>query len=205
MIRAVVFDIGNVLIGWRPESWYDAKIGEARRRALFAAVDLTAMNLRIDLGQNARETVYETAAAHPDFAEEIRFWHDHWIEIASPLIPHSLRLMRALRAKRVPVFALTNFGADTFEIARAHYPFFDEFDRAFVSGRMGVLKPDPEIYRIVEAESGLPPEALLFADDKPENVEAARARGWKAHLFEGPEGWTRRLVDEGLLTESEAA
>ena len=49
------------------------------------------------------------------------------------------------------------------------------------------------------------PGALLFTDDRRENIEAAEARGWQGHLFEGPEGWAGRLVSEGLLTAEEAA
>jgi hypothetical protein len=51
------------------------------------------------------------------------------------------------------------------------------------------MKPDPAIYRIVEEDCGIAPGALLFADDKRANVDAAAARGWQGHLFDGPEGW----------------
>ncbi len=64
---------------------------------------------------------------------------------------------------------------------------------------------DPAIYAAVERDSGLAPDALLFVDDKSENVEAARARGWHAHLFETAAGWADCLVDAGLLTRGEAA
>jgi 2-haloacid dehalogenase len=204
-IEAVIYDIGNVLIEWQPERWYDAKIGEARRRAMFAAVDLHGMNERVDRGEDFRDVIYETAERTPEYRDEIRMWHDHWIELASPLIPYSLRLMEALQARGVPVFALSNFGIGTFDVAAKVYPFLARFDRAFISGHLGVVKPDAEIYRIVEAEGGVGPERLLFTDDRPENVAAARSRGWQTHLFDGPEGWARRLVREGLLTESEAA
>lgn len=204
-IGAVIFDIGNVLIEWQPERWYDRRIGPERRRAMFETVDLHAMNDRIDRGENFRGVVYETAEAHPEFGDEIRLWHDNWIELAAPLIPHSLRLMEALRAKGVPVIALSNFGIGTFDAAKPHYPFLARFDQAVLSGHVGVTKPDPEIYRIVEARSGIDPDAILFTDDREENVAAARARGWKTHLFEGPEGWAARLVAEGLLSEAEAA
>jgi 2-haloacid dehalogenase len=204
-IEAVVFDIGNVLIEWQPERYYDRTIGEARRRAMFAEVDLHGMNDRVDLGEGFREVIYETAEAYPHWRAEIRDWHDSWIELATPAIPHSVALLRALRARGVPVFALTNFGIESFAYARTQYDFLDEFDRAFVSGHMGVIKPDPRIYEMVEAECGIAPERLLFTDDRPDNVGAARERGWQAHLFEGPDGWADVLVAQGLLSPSEAA
>ena len=203
-VDAVIFDIGNVLIEWQPERFYDAEIGEERRRRLFAEVDLHDMNNNVDLGHDFRETIYGTAERHPDWEPEIRTWHDRWIELASPVIDRSVRLLRALRAKDVPVFSLTNFGVGSFEVASTHYPFLTEFDRQFISGHMQVVKPDPEIYRRVEAESGVAPGALLFTDDRTDNIAAAGERGWQTHLFGGPDGWADRLVAEGLLTEEEA-
>jgi 2-haloacid dehalogenase len=204
-IEAVIFDIGNVLMHWRPEAFYDGAIGATRRTRLFSEVDLHAMNLRVDLGGDFADLVDATARAHPDWTEEIGMWRARWIEMAQPEIPESVTLLRALRARGLPVFALTNFGAETFEVAAAHYPWFHEFDRSYVSGRLKVMKPDPEIYRIVEEDCGIAPKALLFTDDRADNVAAAAARGWQTHLFEGPEGWAARLVAEGLLTEAEAA
>ncbi|WP_149140413.1 HAD family hydrolase [Gemmobacter caeruleus] len=202
--EAVIFDIGNVLIEWNPERFYDWQIGRADREALFAEVDLHRMNDIIDAGGPFRETIYEWADCHPDWRDEIRMWHDHWIEMASPRIDGSVALLRALRLKGVPVFALTNFGIDSFAYAQTQYDFLTEFDRAFVSGHMGVTKPAPRIFEMVEADCGIAPGRLLFVDDRPDNIAAAEARGWACHRFDGWQGWARRLVAEGLLTETEA-
>ena len=203
--QAVIFDIGNVLVEWQPEVYFDRIYGEARRRALFAAVDLHAMNLAIDAGADFAATIEATASHHPDWASEIIDWKDNWIKLASPLIPRSIRTLRALRAKRVPVFALTNFGDSTFAYAQSEYVFLNQFDRTYVSGRMKLIKPDPAIYAAVEQDCGIDPAELLFVDDRAENIAAAAARGWQVHHFSGPEGWAARLVALGLLSESEAA
>ncbi len=200
----VVFDIGNVLIEWQPERYYDRTIGADRRRAMFAALDLHGMNDRVDRGENFTEVVTTFAGENPDWRDEIMAWHDNWIELAAPAIDHSVRLLRALRRSGVPVYALSNFGIETFAIGRENYPFLEEFDRPYISGHMGVIKPDPEIFRMVEEDSGTPPEQLLFTDDRADNIAAAAARGWQTHLFEGPEGFAARLVAEGLLEEGDA-
>ncbi len=202
--QAVVFDIGNVLIEWQPERFFDAAIGEDRRRAMFAAVDLHAMNDRVDRGEPFHDVIAETAAAYPDWQTEIMLWHDRWLDMASPAIDHSVRLMAALQAKGIPVFSLTNFGIQTYALAAKHYPFLNQFDRDFISGHLGVIKPDAAIYRAVEDQGGVAPQALLFADDRPDNIAAAKARGWQTHLFTDPQGWADRLVDAGLLTQDEA-
>ncbi len=202
--QAVIFDIGNVLIEWQPERFYDRVIGENRRRAMFAEIDLHAVNDLVDKGAHFKDTIYAAADANPDWRDEIRMWHDNWIEMASPAIPHSARLLRALRAKGIPVFSLTNFGIQTFDFAITQYDVLTEFDRQYVSGHMQVIKPDPEIYQQVEADCGVDPQALLFTDDREDNIQAANARGWQTHLFTGPQTWADQLVAKGLLTKDEA-
>jgi 2-haloacid dehalogenase len=204
-VQAVIFDIGNVLIEWQPERFYDATIGPDRRRAMFADVDLHAMNDRVDSGGDFAGEIQRTASEFPAHAEAILMWHQHWLDMARPDIPHSVRLMRALRARGVPVFALSNFGLEPFAMARASYPFLDEFDQLYLSGALGVTKPAPRIYELLEQDCGIPPSALLFTDDRAENIATAAARGWQTHLFDGPEGWANRLISQGLLTAKEAA
>ena len=202
--EAVIFDIGNVLIEWQPERFYDAQIGAEKRRAMFQDVDLHEMNEQVDLGHPFTETIYGWAEKYPAWRAEIRMWHDRWIELATPVIDHSVRLQRALRAKGVPVYALTNFGIESFAYAATEFDFLNEFDRKYVSGHMAVTKPSPRIYEMVEQDCGIAPEALLFADDRDANIAQAKSRGWQTHLFEHPQGWADALVARGLLTQDEA-
>lgn len=204
--QAVIFDIGNVLIGWSAERFYDARIGAARRKLFMAEVPVHAANLAVDAGAPFQATIYGLAEAHPAWADEIRWWHDDWLEMVTPVIEGSVVLLRALKARGVPVFALTNFGRETFALAQATFDFLNAFDRAYVSGHLGVIKPDPAIYAHVEEECGLPPGGLLFVDDKAENIAAAQARGWQGHVMEDhdPRPFAARLVAEGLLTPAEA-
>lgn len=203
--EAVIFDVGNVLIEWQPERFYDRVIGAERRQAMFAEVDLHGMNETVDLGGHFTTTIYETAEAYPAWREEIRMWHDRWIDLASPAIDHSLRLMKALQARGMPVFSLTNFGVESYDHAATFYPFLREFDRNFISGHLRMTKPDPQIYAHVEEASGLKGAQLIFADDRADNIAVAEARGWQTHLFDGPQGWADRLVAAGLLNQAEAA
>lgn len=203
-VQAVVFDIGNVLIEWQPERFFDSVIGADRRLEMFATIDLHGMNDEVDRGGNFHELIVATAERYPEWRDEVMIWHDRWIEMASPEIPHSVRLLRALRRKGVPVFALSNFGIQTFAIAEPVYPFLSEFDRRYISGHMGVIKPETRIYQMVESDCGVSPEGLLFTDDRIDNLRAAEARGWQTHLFDGPQGWADRLVAEGLLTKEDA-
>ena len=203
--QAVIFDIGNVLLEWQPERFYDRVIGPARRRTLFAEVDLLDMNLEVDAGAPFKATIYDRADRYPEWGPEIRLWHDRWIEIAHPVIDRSVRLLRALKTCGVPVFALTNFGDESFAYAQTQFDFLREFDREYVSGRLKCLKPEALIYQAVEDDCGIAPAALLFTDDKPENIAAAAERGWQTHLFTTPDHFADLLVATGLLTKALAA
>lgn len=198
-VKAVVFDIGNVLIRWDPLAHYDRVIGEAARRALFAAVDLHGMNLSVDAGEDLHDSVEALATRHPDHARDIRRWRDEWPDFVQGPIDGSVAILHALRAAGMPVFALTNFGTAPLAMADRAWPFLRDFDRRFVSADLRLLKPDPAIYAVVETATGLPPAALFFTDDRPENIAAAAARGWRVHLFDGPEGLSAALDAEGCL------
>ena len=99
----------------------------------------------------------------------------------------------------VPLYALTNFGAEFFAGFRPTKPIFELFEDIVVSGEECVAKPDPRIYEICERRFGRAPHELFFIDDNPANVAAARERGWHAHLFVGPEPLEAELVGRGLL------
>lgn len=200
--RAIVFDIGNVLIAWNPGRLYNHLIPDPEERAAFrSAVDLRAMNLALDRGAPFKATVAAMAARHPNFAHYIMAFHDRWIEMASPAIPGSVTILEAVKASGFPVFALSNFGVESFAHAQTVYPFLTRFDRCFISGELGILKPDAAIYRAVETETGFAADALFFTDDKAENVEAAAARGWRTHQFRDPQGLATALRAEGVMLE----
>ncbi|WP_306115801.1 MULTISPECIES: HAD family phosphatase [unclassified Roseovarius] len=204
-VQAVIFDIGNVLIEWQPERHYDRLIGGERRRAFFDEFDFHGLMNRIDEGAPFAPTIDDAAREAPTWATELLILRDNWTDLAQPAIPHSVRLLRALKERGVPVFVLSNFGAENFPVSQAQFPFLTEFDRFYISGRMKMRKPDPAIYAAVEADCGLPAQSLLFADDRAENIDAARARGWQTHLFTTPESWADCLVAAGLISREDAA
>lgn len=199
MVKAVVWDIGNVIGYWEPERYYDARFGQERRERFFAETNIEGVNEKLDLGAPAKETLARHADLHPEFAEEIRLWFDDWAEMFARPVLGSSDVFAEVKASGVRVLALSNFWAETFVIAKDLHPVLTQFDEEYVSAHLGLIKPDPGIYEALEAGSGLSGEALLFADDKPENIAAAEARGWKGHVFDGADGWRARLVAEGVL------
>lgn len=197
--EAVVFDIGNVLFHWDPGPLFEELLPGAEDRARFRTeAGFAEMNRDIDAGAPFLARVRTQMAACPDFADVLIAFHDRWLDTFGPPIAGSWSILHALRAAGRPVFALSNFGTETFQRAEAAYPDLYAFDRRFISGPMGCIKPDPEIYERLETETGLAGPALFFTDDSPANIAAAEARGWQTHLFTGPEGLYTALSAAGL-------
>jgi 2-haloacid dehalogenase len=197
--KAVVFDIGRVLVEWDPARLYARRIPDAAERAaLWSRVDFDGMNLAGDRDGSLAEAVEALAARHPADAAHIRAWRAQWREMIGSEMVGTVALLRALRGRGVPVHALSNFAADTYAEARELFPVLREFDLEVISGREGAVKPDPAIYGILEARAGLSGPDLFFTDDRADNIAAARARGWRAHLFEGADGLAAALRAEGL-------
>ncbi|RMF40955.1 MAG: HAD family phosphatase [Alphaproteobacteria bacterium] len=202
--RAVVFDIGNVLINWDPDLLYARLIPDAEdRAAFFRATRIEEMNAEVDRGADFHDHIYAHAAEYPEHAELIRAWHDRWAEMLRPAIDGSIALLRLLRRRGVPVHALSNFGAGSFDLACTIYPVLSEFDVPVISGREGHVKPEPEIYEILERRTGLSGADLFFTDDRPENIGAARRRGWQGHVFRNPAALALELVELGLIEPHE--
>ncbi len=199
MVKAVVFDIGNVLMEWHPDKIYESLIPDAaRRHAIFAEVGLDAMNEAVDLGAPFKETIYAKADAFPQYGDLIRAWHDRWIEMAQPLIPGSWEILRRLKAQNVPVLALSNFGVESYDYAKSVYSELEAFDVEFISGRLKMIKPDPAIYAHLEAETGLAGSDLVFFDDRQDNIDAAIARGWHGFVFTSPKQMAADLQSLGF-------
>jgi 2-haloacid dehalogenase len=199
----VVFDIGCVLVEWDPRLLYRKLFDgdEARVEWFLREVCPPEWNLEQDRGRTWQAGIAEASARHPSMAAEIAAWRERWHEMVPGEISGSVALLEALAARGVPVFAITNFAADTYAEAAARFGFFSLFRGVIVSGDERVLKPSPEIFRLFAARHGVALEECLFIDDMPANVLGARAVGMRAHHFTDPAALRAELVAHGLLPE----
>ena len=115
------------------------------------------------------------------------------------LFRSTVALLRALRARAMPLYALTNWSAETFPVARARFGFLDWFAHIVVSGEVSLAKPDPAIFLLATQHMRVPPERTLFIDDSERNTEAARSLGFQVHRFTVPDALQRDIVARGLL------
>lgn len=196
----VVFDIGNVLVGWDPRNLFRKVMDELRMDELLS----TALSLdfvrHTDVAASFADAVEERAAAYPEFAEALRLFHGRWLETLGPPIEANVALLRRLRASGRPVYALSNFAAETFALAENLHPFLKAFDARVISGHVGVAKPDRRIFEILFERVGRPPEELLFVDDSLANVQASEALGMPAIRYTPDLDLEAALQARGALT-----
>jgi 2-haloacid dehalogenase len=198
-LDTIVFDLGGVLVDWDPRHLYRRLLGSSEAaEELLRAVDLATWNHAVDLGAPLRPTLEEVARRHPAYAEEIRAFGTRWLETVAGPIPGMEQLVSDCRAHGLRLYLLTNSSAETYPLVAARYPFVGSLDGAVVSGAERVAKPDPEIYARVVRRFRLRPASCLVVDDRPENVAAAEAAGFRAHRFSDARTLRRTLEDLGV-------
>lgn len=200
-IKGVVFDVGNVLYGWDPDSFLVRQIADDEARLRFIEdIDLWGWHDSLDGGRPFDEAAAELSEKFPDYAHLIAAWGERFGETISEPVPGVHAIVEALDANGVPLFAITNFSADFWPPFRAREDaFFRRFRDIVVSGEEKLLKPDPAIYYRALDRFGLKAAEALFIDDRLINVEGAEAVGMQAHLFTGADDLRRRFESENLL------
>ena len=198
-IRHVVFDLGQVLIGYEAERPFRRLIPDADERTRFLAeICSPTWNLEQDRGRDWRAAEDELIAAHPAEEKFIRAFRANWWEMIPGVIDENIALVEELIERGIDVTALTNWAPDTFTEAEVRIPFLRRFRGITVSGRVGLVKPEAAIYHHHARTFGLDPAYTLFFDDNPANVAAARALGWQAEQYVSTETLRADLRRYGL-------
>jgi HAD superfamily hydrolase (TIGR01509 family) len=196
----VVFDIGNVLVRWNPRNLFRKTFKDEMRMERFLSVALSMDFVALtDIVADFSKAVAERARAFPEFAHELHLFDERWVETIGGPIEENVALMRRLKAAGRPVYALSNFATVKFALARQMFDFLNEFDTAVISGHVGVVKPDPRIYKLLFERVGRPARELLFVDDSAANVRAAEALGMAAIHYRPGVDLERELAVRGAL------
>jgi 2-haloacid dehalogenase len=194
-VGAVVFDLGGVLIDWDPRYLYRKLLAdEAAVEEFLATVCTPEWNAEQDRGRPFAEGVAELVERHPAHAAAIAAYSERWEEMLGGEIPGSVEVLADLRAAGMPLYALTNWSAETFGIARERFAFLDWFDGVLVSGEERMVKPDPRFFRLLVERFGIDPGSSFYVDDSAANVAAARRLGFDAVRFTGPKRLRRDLA-----------
>lgn len=194
-----MFDLGNVLIPWDRRRLFGKLIADPAALDHFCDHILTmAENARLDAGLPLADLVVDLAERHPDHREVLQAFGDRWDETIGPAIEGSVAILGSLVDAGHRCYALSNWNADTFAAIEDRYPFLAWFDGLIISGREGVIKPDPAIYRLLCDRHDVEPAEAVFIDDSATNVAAAIALGFDGIVFTDPESLAAELHRRGL-------
>jgi 2-haloacid dehalogenase len=199
-IKAILFDFGNVLLEWNPRYVYRRFFqNEEEMEQFLHEVNFMDWNLQQDKGRSFAEGVAELSKEFPQYAELIQAYHDNWIHSIGNSLTGTIEIMKRLKKAGYQLYGLSNWSAETFPIARQKYDFFNLLDDIVISGEVGAVKPEPEIFEIILARSGKTASECLFIDDALPNVEAARELGFVTIHFQSPEQLESELKKLELL------
>ena len=202
MARSVViFDLGGVLLEWNPRHLYRKLFAgdEAAMEDFLANVCTAEWNERQDAGRTFADAVAELLPRHADKRELIEAFGARFGEMIPGAIEDSVAILGELKQRGVPVYGMSNWSAETFPQQRERFPFLALLDGLVISGDVGVIKPDPRIFRILLERYAIAPETAVFVDDVARNAVAASALGIHGIHFRSPAQLRSELVALGLL------
>jgi 2-haloacid dehalogenase len=200
-IKAIIFDFGNVLLEWDPRLVYQhffPNDPEGMERFL-KEVGFMEWNSQQDKGRPFVEGVASLSRQFPHYSHLIQAYHDRWIDSLGESLTGTVSILRQLKQAGYALYGLSNWSAETFPYARKKYDFFDLFDDFVISGEVGQVKPDPEIFQIMLDKIARPAKECLFIDDSLPNIQQAQKMGFAVVHFQSPEQLDASLRDLKIL------
>lgn len=200
-IENVIFDFGNVLVGWDPQAPLRGRYSPAfiadffdnEVSGTYTAFDMADRGMPLD---DVHRYVEEHSGRR--WAEAMRYYHEHFDESLRGVVPGARLLVEQLRQAGIGVWGLSNWDVETFPEAEKAYPILSSLDGRVVSGFVGMIKPHRDIYEKALDQFGIAAATALFVDDKAVNVAGANEAGIRGLQFSEPEALRHALVEAGV-------
>ena len=199
---AVVFDFGGVVFHWQPAQLLQQVVPHlapneanalALKAAIFQGLTLNSDWALFDQGliepdALAQRIATRTGLAKADVAAVIAAIPAH---LAAK--PDTVALIEQLAAQGVPLFFLSNMPAPYARYLQTKHAFLQHFKAGVFSADVGCSKPDPRIYELALAATGMQAGDLVFVDDLAENIDVAKSLGWRGVVFDNAAQCTAAL------------
>jgi epoxide hydrolase-like predicted phosphatase len=187
-ITAIIFDFGNVLVKWDAHAVYKRFFPNSEAiNSFLEEIQFTEWNALQDAGRPFKEGVAELSARFPQYAELIKAYDTYWSESITEVYDGTVEIVRRLKQAGWPVYLLSNFSAEKFQLMQQRFEFLQLFDDKIISGENKLIKPDLAIYRLTLKRINRKPSECLFIDDSLPNIETAQSLGFNTILFHSPE------------------
>ena len=164
-----------------------------------ATVCTQSWNEEQDAGRPFADASASLKLAHPHKAQLIDAWFQRYDEMLAGPISGTVDVLQELNSHRVPLYALSNWSAETFPAALKRFAFLKWFRGVMLSGEVKLLKPDPRIFKVFLETFALEPALTVYIDDREPNVEAATACGMRGIVFTNAATLRIELIGLGLL------
>jgi 2-haloacid dehalogenase len=196
-INTIIFDLGGVLIDWNPLYVFSDLIpDEERRTYFFEEVCPMHWNEQQDGGVLLETATNERIALFPDWEHEIRAYYGRWVDMLGEANHGTVEILKNLiDSPDYKVYALTNWSAETFPIAKSldRFHFLHWFEGTLVSGEEMMIKPQPEIFELILSRYDIDRTKAIFIDDNIRNIHASNAVGLHAIHFQSSEQLAEEL------------
>jgi 2-haloacid dehalogenase len=197
-ITTVVFDLGGVLVDWDPRRAFEGVLPADDIEPFLAEIDFHEWNRALDAGDPIEAAEADIDRRFPHRAGVISAYRRNFRSTLVGELPGTADIVRELADSGQRLLALTNWSAESFPHALATYPVLGLFDGIVVSGAERLVKPDPQIFRVLIARHDVEPTRSVFIDDSAANVASARRLGFHALQFTDARTLRRDLTALGL-------
>ncbi len=198
--RAVIFDVGAVLFHWDMRAIFTDMLPDAAARdALVRDVITIDWHFQADAGRPLEEMLAERKASFPAHTAAIDRYASHFADSLTGPVAGMHALVEELHARRVPLYIISNFGAEFWAAFRPTQCVFDRFDGIVISGEERIAKPDPAIFQLTLDRFALNASDCLFIDDRADNIATGEACGIAGHVFAGQASVRAWLAAAGVV------
>lgn len=179
-IKNIIFDFGGVVMDWNPRYFFKDYFKDDEKMEFFLKnIAVDEWNAEQDRGRTLAEGTEIQVAKFPEWEKEIRAYYDNWSIMLRSEIPKNVEVLRKLAKTQYQLFGLTNWSHETFPYALENYDFFELFDgKIVVSGEEKLIKPNPEIWKVLLDRYAIKAEESVFIDDNFKNIEVAKSLGF---------------------------
>ncbi|MDF2540491.1 MAG: family phosphatase [Herbinix sp.] len=200
MIKNIIFDIGNVLVSYRPVDYMkQLDFEEEERNAILEAIFQSKYWLELDRGTlTQEEAVDKFCELAPSKEQGIKKVMEHWMDMLVPM-PETIAIFKELKARGYKLFVLSNYHKAAYARIVSENDFFTLLDGKTISYEVNLIKPEKEIYERIIEDHNLLAEETLFIDDTKANIEGARLCNIRTYLFESPELFKEYLISHQIL------